>query len=147
MTLQNEALEFRRVFKQEILENISHYGFIKKKLWDMQVGLIQEECNEFVEAAGECYADPENMQRREELLKELSDLVFVCYQFAAAFNLDLDKAMSLVFESNMSKLDEQGNPIFRADGKVLKGPNYQPPHLMECVPLVRLSFDDTTNGK
>ena len=147
MSRQNEALEFRRVFNQETLDNISHYGFIKQKLWDMQKGLIREEAAEFAEAADECFADPENMQRREELLKELSDLVFVCYQFAAAFNLDLDKAMRLVFESNLSKLDEQGNPIFRADGKVLKGPNYAPPNLTECVPPVRLTYDDTSNGK
>ena len=147
MSRQDEALEFRRVFNQETLDNISHYGFIKQKLWDMQKGLIKEEAAEFAEAADECFADPENMQRREELLKELSDLVFVCYQFAAAFNLDLDKAMRLVFESNLSKLDEQGNPIFRADGKVLKGPNYAPPDLTECVPPVRLTYDDTTNGK
>ena len=147
MSRQDEALEFRRVFNQETLDNISHYGFIKQKLWDMQKGLIREEAAEFAEAADECFADPENMQRREELLKELSDLVFVCYQFAAAFNLDLDKAMRLVFESNLSKLDEQGNPIFRADGKVLKGPNYAPPNLMECVPPVRLTYDDTSNGK
>ena len=147
MTRQDEALEFRRVFNQEILDNISHYGFIKQDMWGMQVGLIKEEAVEFLEAAEECFADPENMQRREELLKELSDVVFVCYQFAAAFNLDLDKAMRLVFESNMSKLDEQGKPIFRADGKVLKGPNYAPPNLMECVPPVRLTYDDTSNGK
>ena len=147
MTRQNEALEFRRVYNQEILDNISHYGFIKQDMWGMQVGLIKEEAVEFLEAAEECFADPENMQRREELLKELSDVVFVCYQFAAAFNLDLDKAMRLVFESNMSKLDEQGKPIFRADGKVLKGPNYAPPNLMECVPPVRLTYDDTSNGK
>ena len=147
MSRQDEALEFRRVFNQETLDNISHYGFIKQKLWDMQKGLIREEAAEFAEAADECFADPENMQRREELLKELSDLVFVCYQFAAAFNLDLDKAVRLVFESNLSKLDEQGNPIFRADGKVLKGPNYAPPNLMECVPPVRLTYDDTSNGK
>ena len=147
MSRQNEALEFRRVFNQETLDNISHYGFIKQKLWDMQKGLIREEAAEFAEAADECFADPENMQRREELLKELSDLVFVCYQFAAAFNLDLDKAMRLVFESNLSKLDEQGNPIFRADGKVLKGPNYAPPNLTEGVHPVRLTYDDTSNGK
>jgi len=147
MTLQDQAITFRRTFKQEICDNISRYGFIKKALWDMQVGLINEESCEFLEAAEECYADPENMDRREDLLKELSDLVFVCYQFAAAFNLDLDKAMTLVFESNMSKLDEQGQPIFRPDGKVLKGPNYKPPALDECVPPVRLTYDDTTNGK
>jgi len=146
MTLQDQAKCFKEVFKQETLDNISHYGFIKKKLWDMQVGLIEEESQEFIEAAGECFADPENIDRRTELLKELSDLVFVCYQFAATFNLDLDKAMTLVFESNMSKLDEQGKPVFRPDGKVLKGPNYQPPDLMSCVPAVHLNHYDT-NGK
>ena len=67
--------------------------------------------------------------RRMDLIKELSDLVFVCYQFAAAFGINLDKAMDLVYESNMSKLDEQGKPIYRVDGKVLKGPNYKPPAL------------------
>lgn len=147
MTLQEQAQEFRRIFKQETLDNISRYGFIQKKLWDMQVGLINEESCEFLEAAEECYADPENQKRREELLKELSDLVFVCYQFAAAFNLDLDKAMTLVFESNLSKLDEQGKPIFRADGKVLKGPDYQPPNLKQCLPPLPLTYDDTSNGK
>ena len=146
MTLQDQAIEFRRVFNQDCSANLSHYGFIKKQLWDMQVALIDEESKEFLEAAGECFADPENIDRRTELLKELSDLVFVCYQFAAAFNLDLDKAMNLVFESNMSKLDEQGKPIFRADGKVLKGPNYQPPDLMSCVPDVHYHRYDT-NGK
>ena len=146
MSLQEQAQQFRETFRQETLDNISIFGFVKKKLWDMQVRLIEEESREFIEAAGECFADPENPDRREELVKELSDLVFVCYQFAAAFNLDLDRAMNLVFESNMSKLDEQGNPIFRSDGKVLKGPNYAPPCLSECVPAVRLNYYDT-NGK
>ena len=146
MSLQEQAQQFRETFRQETLDNISIFGFVKKKLWDMQVRLIEEESREFIEAAGECFADPENPDRREELVKELSDLVFVCYQFATAFNLDLDRAMNLVFESNMSKLDEQGNPIFRSDGKVLKGPNYAPPCLSECVPAVRLNYYDT-NGK
>ena len=105
----------------------------------MQVELIREEALEFMNATQELYADPENVKRREELLKELADLVFVCYQFAAAFNIDLDKAMTLVFESNMSKLDEQGKPIFREDGKVLKGPDYQPPDLSTCFPEPNLT--------
>ena len=91
MTRLEEAKKFREVFGQEILDNISVFGFVKKKLWSMQLSLIEEECSEFLEAANEVYADPENDKRREELLKELSDLVFVCYQFAAAFNLDLDE--------------------------------------------------------
>ena len=146
MTLQDQAKAFRATFGQECLPNISHYGFIKKQMWDMQAGLIEEEAAEFLEAADECFADPENVDRRMDLIKELSDLVFVCYQFAAAFNLDLDRAMTLVFESNMSKLDEQGKPIFRKDGKVLKGPKYQPPDLMSCVPDVHLNRYNT-NGK
>ena len=127
MSRLEEAKRFREVFGQEMLDNISRYGFIKKKLWTMQCALIEEEAKEFLNAADEVFADPENDKRREELLKELADLVFVCYQFAAAYKLDLDEALRLVFESNMSKLDEQGNVIYRADGKVLKGPNYQPP--------------------
>ena len=146
MTLQDQARAFRETFNQECLFNISHYGFIKKQMWDMQCSLIEEEAAEFLEAADECFADPENVDRRTDLIKELSDLVFVCYQFAAAFNLDLDKAMTLVFESNMSKLDEQGKPIFRPDGKVLKGPKYKAPDLMSCVPDVHLGHYDT-NGK
>ena len=146
MSLQNQARAFRETFSQECLPNISHYGIINQDMWNMQCDLIEEEAAEFLEAADECFADPENVDRRTDLIKELSDLVFVCYQFAAAFNLDLDKAMTLVFESNMSKLDEQGKPIFRADGKVLKGPNYQPPDLMSCVPDVHLNRYDT-HGK
>ena len=146
MSLLEQARKFREVFGQEILPNISRYGFIKKQLWDMQTRLIREEAGEFLVAADECFADPENTKAREEVVKELSDLVFVCYQFAATYGIDLDKAMTLVFESNLSKLDEQGKPIFRADGKVLKGPNYAPPHLLECLPAVRLNFYDT-NGK
>ena len=146
MTLLEQAIKFRETFGQEILSNISRFGFIKKRLWDMQRALILEEGSEFLTAADECFADPENMQRREELVKELSDLVFVCYQFAATYGIDLDKAMTLVFESNLSKLDEQGKPIYRADGKVLKGPNYVPPNLADCLPRPQLNYYDT-NGK
>ena len=99
----------------------------------MQLDLIEEECTELFEAADETYADPENDNRRVELLKELSDLVFVCYQFAAAFNLNLDESMRRIFASNMSKLDDNGNPIYREDGKVLKGPRYKKPILIDLV--------------
>lgn len=146
MTLLKQARRFREIFDQETLDNISRYGFVKKKLWDMQVGLICEESKEFLDAADEVFADPENPAKRNELLKELSDVVFVCYQFAAAFNLDLDEAMQRVYESNMSKLDEQGKPIYRVDGKVLKGPNYKPPHLEDCIPQPT-STDYDTYGK
>jgi len=146
MTLLEQARKFREVFNQESLDNIARYGFIKKKLWDMQVGLICEESKEFLDAADEVFTDPENPAKREELLKELSDIVFVCFQFAAAFNLDLDEAMQRVFESNLSKLDEHGKPIYRVDGKVMKGPNYKPPHLEDCLPQPTSKLYDT-NGK
>jgi len=146
MSLGDQARVFRETFNQEILDNLSRFGYIKKQLWDMQVGLINEESCEFLEAAEEMSADPENPDLREAVVKELSDLVFVCYQFAATYNIDLDKAMTLVFESNMSKLDEQGMPIYREDGKVLKGPNYQPPDLADCLPNPQLNYYDT-NGK
>ena len=145
MSRLDEARRFREVFGQEILPNISHYGFIKKKLWNMQLDLIEEESAEFLEAADELFADPENNKRREELLKELCDLVFVCYQFAATYGLDLDTALSRVFESNMSKLDESGKPIYREDGKVLKGPNSQPPDLSQLFPQANTHYD--THGK
>ena len=99
----------------------------------MQVELINEESKEFFQAADEVFANPEDQELRENLIKELSDLVFVCYQFAATFNLDLDEAMHRVFDSNLSKLDEHGEPIYREDGKVLKGPNYEPPYLDDLV--------------
>jgi len=146
MSLGDQARAFREIFNQEILDNISRYGFIKKKLWDMQVELIREEAREFLDAAGDVKEDPEDGPKREALAKELSDLVFVCYQFATAFNIDLDRAMTLVFESNMSKLDDNGMPIYREDGKVLKGPNYVPPDMASCVPEVTPKHYDT-NGK
>ena len=145
MSRLQEALRFREAFGQEVAGNISQYGFIKKQLWDMQVDLVEEECGEFFDAADQCFADPENDKRREELLKELCDLVFVCYQFAATFGLDLDEALRRVFESNMSKLDDEGNAIYREDGKVLKGPNYEPPNLNGLYPPSNTLYD--THGK
>ena len=145
MTLLEQARMFRQTYGQEILDNISRYGFIKMGLWNRQRRLIVEETTEFLEAADECFADPENDTRRVELLKELADVVFVCYQFAATYGLDLDEAMERIYQSNMSKLDEQGKPIYREDGKVLKGPNYQEPDLTHLYPKSNTLYD--TNGK
>ena len=72
-------------------------------------------------------------KNKEDCLKELADLVYVCYQYAANMGWDLDEAMHRVHESNMSKLDEYGKPVLREDGKVLKGPNYSPPNLEDLV--------------
>ena len=96
----------------------------------MQKRLIVEEFKEFLEAEQQLlYGYTRNA---EDCLKELADLVYVCYQLAAAVGWDLDEALDRVQASNMSKLVD-GKPIRREDGKVLKGPNYQPPTLIDLV--------------
>ena len=91
----------------------------------VQKALIDEEWSEFHEAY--------HMKDDCEQLKELADLVYVCYQFAASQEWDLDEAMQRVHESNMSKLDANGRPIYRPDGKVMKGPNYKEPYLLDLI--------------
>ena len=97
----------------------------------MQKHLIVEEFKEFLEAEQLLLKD--FTRNKEDCLKELADLVYVCYQYAANMGWDLDEAMNRVHKSNMSKLDDNGQPIFREDGKVLKSPNYQPPTLTDLV--------------
>ena len=96
-----------------------------------QKDLIVEEFKEFLEADGFLFKHGQNVQ--EECLKELADLIYVCYQYAENMHWFLDEALNRVHESNMSKLGEDGNPIYREDGKVLKGPNYKPPDLSDLV--------------
>ena len=96
-----------------------------------QKTLIVEEFKEFIE---EEYHLITGFKRNEaDCLKELADLVYVCFQFATAMEWDLDQALLRVHESNMSKLGVDGKPVYRDDGKVLKGPNYQPPNLTDLV--------------
>ncbi len=94
-----------------------------------QHSLIVEEFKEFLQAEGMLFMHGRNHQ--EHALKELADLVYVCYQYAENMGWFLDEALNRVHESNMSKLDEDGKPILRDDGKVLKGPNYKPPDLSD----------------
>lgn len=89
---------------------------------ELQTSLIEEEYEEFKWAT-----DNENE------LKELADLVFTCFQLAALKGWDLDEAYYRVFESNMTKLDDEGNPVRNAAGKVIKGKNYVPPDLSDLV--------------
>ena len=98
-------------------------GLIDKRKKD----LIVEEFKEFLEAEGFLFMHGKNHQ--EHALKELADLVYVCYQYAENMGWFLDEALHRVHQSNLSKLDEDGKPIYREDGKVLKGPNYAPPNL------------------
>lgn len=64
-----------------------------------------------------------------DITKELCDLLYVTYGFARTFNLPIEAAFNRVHESNMSKLGEDGKPVYRQDGKVLKGSNYWYPDL------------------
>ena len=94
-----------------------------------QKSLIVEEFKEFLEAEGMLFR--ESNELHAHALKELADLVYVCYQYAENMGWFLDEALDRVHKSNMSKLDDDGNPVYRDDGKVLKGPNYQPPDLTD----------------
>ena len=95
----------------------------------VQHELIVEEFKEFLKAEGMLFMHGRNHQ--EHALKELADLVYVCYQYAHNMGWILDEALNRVHESNMSKLGKDGKPIYREDGKVLKGPNYKPPDLSD----------------
>ena len=69
----------------------------------------------------------------ESELKELADLVYVCFQYAENMEWDLETALNRVHESNLSKLGLDNKPIRRSDGKVMKGPNYFKPDLSKFV--------------
>lgn len=70
---------------------------------------------------------------RENLLQEMCDLLYVVFDMAATFDLPIGEAFNRVHRSNMSKLGEDGKPIYREDGKVLKGPNYKKPNLKGLI--------------
>jgi predicted HAD superfamily Cof-like phosphohydrolase len=97
----------------------------------MQRTLIVEEFKEFLEAENQLLTG--FVVNATDTLKELADLVYVCYQYAENLGWDLDEALNRVHRSNMSKLGEDGEPVYREDGKVLKGPNYEPPNLNDLV--------------
>ena len=119
--LSNQAIEFRRSYN---IQNDLSYRSTQKNL-------IVEEFKEFIEADYEMAMM--DINSRAHCLKELADLVYVCAQYADNMDWDLEQALRRVHKSNMSKLGEDGKPIYREDGKVLKGPNYQPPDLSDLV--------------
>lgn len=95
------------------------------ELEELASKLIAEEVTEFMHESGYDQA---------ALLKELADLVYVCYGYADRFGWDLDEAFRRVHLSNMSKLDPvTGKPIFREDGKILKSSAYKEPNLKNLV--------------
>ena len=103
-------------------QSLGHEYVKDSKLDLLRLCLLKEEVNEA--------SAPENA---ENLLKELADVIYVTYGYAAAFGWDLDEALRRVHASNMSKLGDDGQPIYRDDGKVQKGPNYQKPDLSDLV--------------
>ena len=106
-TLQDQAVEFRQAYN--LSGGTSQRG--------VQKSLIDEEWSEFHEAF--------HHQSPAEQLEELADIHIVLYQFCANEDWDLDEAVRRKQEANLSKLGEDGKPILRGDGKVLKGPNYK----------------------
>ena len=121
--LSNQAKEFRSKY------NLKNSPTKKQRTY--QKNLIVEEFKEFLEAEGMLFRD--NPQFPSEALKELADLVYVCYQYAENMGWFLDEALDRVHVSNMSKLGKNGKPIYREDGKVLKGPDYEPPTLTDLI--------------
>lgn len=108
------------------------FGCEDNKDFPLRLRLIGEEFDEVHEAVTDLYAaeTPEQQRvAREHLLKELCDLVYVTIGAASNFGMSFDEAFRRVHESNMSKLGTDGKPIRRADGKVVKGPNYVEPNL------------------
>lgn len=87
--------------------------------------LINEEYDELFDEMNPALEEIE----KPALAKELADLLYVIYGAADVFDIPIDEVFNQVHQSNMSKLDDDGKPVKRADGKVIKGPNYKPPNL------------------
>jgi len=121
--ISDQAKEFRTKYKLK--------SSMTKDKRSYQKNLIVEEFKEFLEAEGLLFRKNNNIHA--EALKELADLVYVCYQYAENMGWFLDEALDRVHISNMSKLGEDGEPVYREDGKVLKGPNYKPPDLTDLT--------------
>jgi len=124
MTNFDMVREFMNAFEQEVKTETE---MPDKETQVLRYALIHEELNEFVDA-----------MKKEDLVEvadALTDLLYVVYGAGHAFGIDLDKCFAEVQRSNMSKLGEDGKPMYRDDGKVMKGPNFSEPQLEECLNL------------
>lgn len=81
--------------------------------------------------------DEDNKEALVGVADALGDLVYVIYGYAIEAGIDLDKVLAEIQRSNLSKLDENGNPIIRKDGKILKGKNYSPPDIASVLETQR----------
>ena len=113
---------FMKTFGQEVKDKPS---FSTDKINALRLDLIREELNELTEA----------MKNKDllEVADALTDILYVTYGAGHAFGINLDQCFEEVQNSNMSKLDENGKPIYNDAGKVMKGPNYFKPNLSKFV--------------
>ena len=122
MTNFNKVGTFMKTFGQEVKTKPS---FSSEKINKLRLDLIREELDELNEA----------MKNKDllEVADALTDILYVTYGAGHAFGIDLDKCFDEVQNSNMSKLDDNGKPIYNENGKVMKGPNYFKPDLSKFV--------------
>jgi len=113
---------FMKTFGQEVKNQPS---FSSEKINNLRYDLIKEELAELKDA----------MEKKDllEVADALTDILYVTYGAGHAFGIDLDKCFEEVQNSNMSKLDKNGKPIYNESGKVMKGPNYFKPDLSKFV--------------
>ena len=118
----NKVKTFMETFGQEIKTKPS---FSNNKINNLRYNLIKEELDELKMA----------MKNNDllEVADALTDILYVTYGAGHAFGIDLDKCFEEVQRSNMSKLDENGKPIYNNEGKVMKGPKYFKPNLKRFV--------------
>ena len=114
--------KFMKTFGQEVKEKAE---FPSDKITSLRYDLINEELSELKEAI--------NNKDIKEVADALTDILYVTYGAGHAFGINLDKCFQEVQSSNMSKLGEDGKPIYDDKGKVMKGPNYFKPNLNKFV--------------
>jgi predicted HAD superfamily Cof-like phosphohydrolase len=122
MTNFEKVKKFMEIFGQEIKEKAA---FPNNKVTSLRYDLIKEELEEFREAI--------DSRDIKEVADALTDILYVTYGAGHAFGINLDKCFEEVQNSNMSKLDPYGKPIFNEKGKVMKGPNYFKPDLSKFI--------------
>lgn len=118
----NKVWHFMYSFGQEVLARPT---LPNDDLAELRLDLIQEEVDELQEAL-----DKKDIV---EIADALTDILYVTYGAGHAFGIDLDTCFTEVHRSNMSKLGIDGKPIYREDGKVLKGRGYTPPQLAKII--------------
>jgi predicted HAD superfamily Cof-like phosphohydrolase len=122
MTNFESVRKFMETFGQEIKEKAE---FPKENIISLRYDLIKEELEELKEAI-------ENKDLKE-VADALTDILYVTYGAGHAFGIDLNKCFEEVQNSNMSKLNSNGKPIYNEKGKVMKGPNYFKPDLSKFL--------------